>query len=153
MEGINSRKMSVEMTLINNKNNNNNNNNSGGNYVQMQANAAVFMKLQLGRQRVIIRRIKFHCFIRTLPIACNKNARKKQRILHGRTEIRNFSWRVKTYSTSERSKRLKYFSTRFFFSQWLVFVMFIKLIIGRELCALKTLELKFWLKFIIFRIF
>ena len=84
MEGINSRKMSVEMTLINNKNNNNNNNNdnnnnnnSGGNYVQMQANAAVFMKLQLGRQRVIIRRIKFHCFIRTLPIACSKNARKK----------------------------------------------------------------------------
>ena len=38
-------------------------------------------------------------------------------------------------------------------SQWLVFVMFIKLIIGRELCPLKTLELKFWLKFIIFRIF
>ena len=38
-------------------------------------------------------------------------------------------------------------------SQWLVFVMFIKLIIGRELCALKTLELKFWLKFIVFRIF
>ena len=78
MEGINSRKMSVEMTLINNNNNNNNNyNNSGDIYVQMQANAAVFMKLQLGRQRVIIRRIKFHCFIRTLPIACKKNARKK----------------------------------------------------------------------------
>ena len=37
MEGTNSRKMSVEMTLINN-----NNNNSGGIYVQMQANAAVF---------------------------------------------------------------------------------------------------------------
>ena len=36
MEGMNSRKMSVEMTLINN-----NNNNSGGIYVQMQANAAV----------------------------------------------------------------------------------------------------------------
>ena len=35
MEGTNSRKMSVEMTLINN------NNNSGGIYVQMQANAAV----------------------------------------------------------------------------------------------------------------
>ena len=33
-------------------------------------------------------------------------------------------------------------------SQCLVFVMFIKLIIGGELCALKTLELKFWLKFI-----
>ena len=43
MEGTNSRKMSVEMTLINNNNNNNNNNdNSGGIYVQMQANAAVF---------------------------------------------------------------------------------------------------------------
>ena len=45
MEGTNSRKMSVDMTLINNKNNNNNNNNnnnSGGIYVQMQANAAVF---------------------------------------------------------------------------------------------------------------
>ena len=38
MEGTNSRKMSVEMTLINN----NNNNNSGGIYVQMQANAVVF---------------------------------------------------------------------------------------------------------------
>ena len=50
-----------------------------------------FMKLQLGRQTVIIRRIKFHCFIRTLPIACNKTAKKKQRILHGRAEIRNFS--------------------------------------------------------------
>ena len=37
MEGTNSRKMSIEMTLINN-----NNNNSGGIYVQMQANAAVF---------------------------------------------------------------------------------------------------------------
>ena len=47
MEGTNSRKMSVEMTLINNNNNdnnnNNNNNNSGGIYVQMQANAAVFL--------------------------------------------------------------------------------------------------------------
>ena len=32
--------MSVEMTLINN---NNDNNNSGGIYVQMQANAAVFL--------------------------------------------------------------------------------------------------------------
>ena len=53
MEGTNSRKMSVEITLINNNNNNNNNNNSnnnynnnnnnsGGIYVQMQANAAVF---------------------------------------------------------------------------------------------------------------
>ena len=40
MEGTNSRKMYVEMTLINN--NNNNNNNSCGIYVQMQANAAVF---------------------------------------------------------------------------------------------------------------
>ena len=38
MEGTNSRKMSVKMTLINN----NDNNNSGGIYVQMQANAAVF---------------------------------------------------------------------------------------------------------------
>ena len=84
MEGTNSRKMSVEMTLIYN---NNNNNNSGGIYVQMQANAAVFMKLQLGPQTVIIRRIKFHCYIRTLPIACNKTARKKQRTLHGRVEI------------------------------------------------------------------
>ena len=37
MEGTNSQKMSVEMTLIND-----NNNNSGGIYVQMQANAAVF---------------------------------------------------------------------------------------------------------------
>ena len=65
--------MSVEMTLINN-----NKNNSGGIYVQMQANVVVFfMKLRLGRQTVIIRRIKFHCFIRTLPIACNKTARKK----------------------------------------------------------------------------
>ena len=47
MEGTNSRKMYVEMTLINNNNNNNNNNNknnnSGGIYVQMQANAAVFL--------------------------------------------------------------------------------------------------------------
>ena len=43
MEGTNSRKMSVEMTLINN-NNNNNYNNSGGIYVQMQANAAVFFE-------------------------------------------------------------------------------------------------------------
>ena len=41
MEGTNSRKMSVKMTLINN-NNNNDNNNAGGIYVQMQANAAVF---------------------------------------------------------------------------------------------------------------
>ena len=40
MEGTNSRKMSVEMTLINN----NNNNNSRGIYVQMQANAAVFFE-------------------------------------------------------------------------------------------------------------
>ena len=31
--------------------------------------------------------------------------------------------------------------------------LFIKLIIDRELQALKTLEVKFWLKFIIFRIF
>ena len=42
MEGTNSRKMSVKMTLINNNNNNNDNNNAGGIYVQMQANAAVF---------------------------------------------------------------------------------------------------------------
>ena len=31
--------------------------------------------------------------------------------------------------------------------------LFIKLIIDQELQALKTLEVKFWLKFIIFRIF
>ena len=45
MEGTNSRKMSVEMILINN--NNNNNNNSGGIYVQMQANAAVFYEVTI----------------------------------------------------------------------------------------------------------
>ena len=48
MEGTNSRKMSVEMTLINNNNNNNNNyNNSGDIYVQMQANAAVFYEVTI----------------------------------------------------------------------------------------------------------
>ena len=71
-----------------------------------------FMKLQLGPQTVIIRRIKFHCFIRTLPIACNKTARKRQRTLHCREEIRNFSSSVEKYSTSEHSKRVKYFLTR-----------------------------------------
>ena len=35
----------------------------------------------------------------------------------------------------------------------LVFDIFIKLIISRELHTLKTLKFKFWLKFIIFRIF
>ena len=50
MKGTNSRKMYVEMTLINNNNNNNNNNNSNNNnnnsrgiYVQMQAIAVVFL--------------------------------------------------------------------------------------------------------------
>ena len=38
-------------------------------------------------------------------------------------------------------------------SQSLVFVMFLKLIIDREFRTPKTLQLKFWLKFIIFRIF
>ena len=42
MEGTNSRKMSVEMTLINN-----NNNNSGGIYVQMQANVVVFYEASI----------------------------------------------------------------------------------------------------------
>ena len=33
----------------------------------------------------------------------------KKRILHGRTEIRNFSLSVEKYFTSERSKQVKYF--------------------------------------------
>ena len=34
------------------------------------------------------------------------------RTLHDRLEIRNFSSRVEKYFTSERSERVKYFSTR-----------------------------------------
>ena len=71
MEGTNSRKMSVEMTLINN-----NNNNSGGIYVQMQANAAVSYEATIRTTNSNNTSNKVS-LLHQHPAHSNKSARKK----------------------------------------------------------------------------